>query len=310
MSSSQFRLIAAAFTPFDSDHRVELGAIDAHLESLRSQQIDAVFVCGSTGEGALLTNQERRAIAERWVQRAPDDMDVIAHVGHSSPHEARELAAHAQQIGASAVSAVAPFYFRPDSVAALVDSCATIAAGAPDLPFYYYHAPTMTGMAVDPRDFLAHAAKSIPNFAGIKFTDENLHSFAECLDLGTDCEMYFGRDEMLLGAVAMGARGAIGTTYTFMGPLYRHLVAAVETGDLDAARADQRIAREVIGVALAHGGLAAFKAMAGSLPATTRAPLRELTADERLTLKAQLENGGLAERAGLDLSGLSIPSRN
>lgn len=309
MSTQGFRLVAAAMTPFDPDSRVDLGAIEAHVDGLERQEIDAAFVCGSTGEGPLLTSQERRDVAEQWVRLAPADMDVIVHVGHAAPCEARELAVHAQEIGATAVSAVAPFSFRPMSVVALVDVCATIASGAPDLPFFYYHAPAMTGVSVDLCAFLARARDTISNFAGIKFTDENLQVFGQCLDVAPGHAMYFGRDEMLLGAVAMGARGAIGTTYSFMGPLYRRLVAAVSGGDLQVARAEQRTARNVIGVALEHGGLPAFKAMSGSVPTVMRAPMRALSVDDQRLLMSRLENEGLAERAGLELSHLGRPDR-
>lgn len=293
----EFELVAAAFTPLNDDGSVNLEGIAPSLELMKRQGVDTVFVCGSTGEGLLLTIGERRAIAERWVKEGKGQLTIIVHVGHSSPTEARDLAVHAAEIGADAISAVAPFYFRPATVDALVESCAIIASGAPELPFYYYHAPAQTGVRQLMAPFLVAATKAIPNFAGIKFTNEDLNDFANCLALaGPGQRIYFGRDEILLASLAMGAQGAIGTTYSFLAPIYRSVVDSVAKGDLAAAQAAQATSRCIVDIALSYGGFPAFKLMskwAGADCGPVRAPLQNLSAEEERGLRAELDAAGV-----------------
>jgi N-acetylneuraminate lyase len=144
----------------------------------------------------------------RGRRRAPA---VIVHVAHSSVDESRELAAHAQQIGADACATVGPTFFRPASVERLVEYCARVASGAPNLPFYYYHMPVMTGVNLPMPEFLKTASRQIPNLAGIKFTDENLMSYSQCLNFEDGrFNILFGRDEILLAALAWARPGRWG----------------------------------------------------------------------------------------------------
>ncbi|MDR1392788.1 MAG: dihydrodipicolinate synthase family protein [Bifidobacteriaceae bacterium] len=291
--ASDFELIDAAFTPLHPDGSINPDGVTAYAGLMKRQGIDGAFVCGSTGEGPLLTTGERKALAERWVAEAGGEVKVVVHVGHSSPWEARGLAQHAAAIGADAISAVGPFYFRPDRLGSLVESCAIIASGAPDLPFYYYHAPAQTGVTIAMASFLVAATKRIPSFAGIKFTHEDLSDFADCLALAKPGQrIYFGRDEILVAALALGANGAIGTTYSLLAPVYRAAIAATSQGDLPGAQASQAIARRVVGIGLSYGGLPAFKLMnkwAGTDCGPVRAPLNNLTSDDERRLRAELE---------------------
>src|SRR5690606_14641888 len=110
--------------------------------------VSGSFVCGTTGESLSLTLDERKAVAEAWRRSAGDRLKVIVHVGHTCQRDAAELARHAAQIGADAVAAMGPSFFRPPGVRELVDWCAGVAAAAGDLPFYYYHIPSMTGVSL------------------------------------------------------------------------------------------------------------------------------------------------------------------
>ncbi|NJL70305.1 MAG: hypothetical protein HC888_01245 [Candidatus Competibacteraceae bacterium] len=103
------------------------------------------------------------------------------------------------------------------------------------------------------------ARERTPNLAGAKFTHENLMDFSACMDRNPRLRMLFGRDEILFSALALGARGAVGSTYNFLAPLFRELIAAHERGDLDVAPAKQGLARRKIEVLIRHGGLSAMK---------------------------------------------------
>ena len=295
-------LIAAPFTPFHADGALNLAAIDGYARHLHGFGTAGAFICGTTGEGASLTTDERRRVAERWVAAAPSGLRVIVHVGHTSLAECRELAAHAQAIGAHGIAALAPFFFRPDGVAGLVDWCARIAAAAPDLPFYYYHMPSMTGFNVTVADFLAAAGARIPNFAGVKFTFEDLEDFGRCLRFADGrYDLLFGRDELLHSALKLGARGAVGSTYNFAAPLYRRIIAAHEAGDESGAAALQQTAVAMIQACVQAGGhpIANFKSLMAPLGVDcgpTRPPLTNPTPAQAAALRQRLDSLGVAFR--------------
>ena len=205
---------------------------------LGANGIKAVFVTGSTGECHSLTSDERVALYDAWADAGrANDLRVIAHVGGNSIDDTRRLARHARSCGCAAISALAPSYHKPATIEDLVDWCAAIAAAAPDLPFYYYDIPSMTGVALPMDRFIVHAAARIPNLAGLKFTNPDLVSYRRCLDVGGErMDLPWGTDEMLLAALATGARGAVGSTYNWAPALYVDLMAAFARGDLAEAR--------------------------------------------------------------------------
>ncbi len=289
-------LIAAPPTPMEDDGEIALNTIEAQFENLRASGVRGAFVCGTTGESMSLSVEERLEVAERWVAVAPQDFTVIVHVGHTSLPECRSMAAHAMRIGADAVGAMAPCFFKPAGTDELVDFCAEVAAAAPDLPFYYYHIPSVTGVAMPMAEFLQRAAQRIPNLAGMKFTHESLMDYLRCLRLqGGRFDILFGRDEMLLAALAVGARGAVGGTYNLAAPLYLRIVDAYESGDTESARTDQATAAEFVAILQRFGGLRACKAAMGFIGVDCgppRLPLRCLTPQRTDELHSALEQIG------------------
>lgn len=155
MISSQMEgLVAAAVTPLRADGRLNLEQVPPIVDWLVERGVAGFYVCGSTGEGVSLTDDERCAVAEAYINAARGRAKVMIQVGHNSLAAAARLAAHAQQQGADAVSATCPSYFPLNGLGALIDSMAQVAAGAPKLPFYYYHIPVLTGARFDMLDFL------------------------------------------------------------------------------------------------------------------------------------------------------------
>lgn len=294
-------LIAAPHTPMRADGSLALDVIPRQARLLGQNGVSGAFICGTTGEGSSLTADERRKVVEAWVAAKPASVSVIVHVGHLSGAEAAAFARHAQDSGADAIATLSPSFFKPGSVADLVAWCAQVAAAAPRLPFYYYHMPVMTGVSHAAADFLQAAHDRIPTLAGVKFTHENLMDFGRSMEVaGGKYTMLFGRDEILLAGLALGARGAVGSTYNFAAPLYHRILQAFERGDLAAARKDQVRAMEFIEVLGRHGGLSAGKTamkFVGVDCGPVRLPLREVTAAEEQSLRAGLERIGFFEYA-------------
>jgi N-acetylneuraminate lyase len=286
MPPAPFRLtglVAATFTAFNDDGSLNLAPIEAHAALLARNGVGGVFVCGSTGEGVSMTTGERMECLARWVAVSRGAMKVIAHVGHNSLGDARALAADAQKTGADAIATVAPSVLRPAALDDLVDWCSAVAAAAPELPYYYYHIPVLTGVRHDMVKFVARAAERIPTFAGLKFTDENLMEFGNCANLdGGRWNMLWGRDEILLAGYATGAHGAIGSTFNYSAPIYNRVIAAFERGDMPTAMREMTRARNCVQVLVDFGGFPAGKAMlklCGIDCGPLRLPLRTLPAE-------------------------------
>ena len=289
-------LVAAPFTPFHSDGSLWLDQIAPYARHLARHAVSGAFVCGTTGEGASLTLEERKRVAERWKAEAPAGLKVIVHVGGNCMADCRELARHAQEIGADAVAAIAPHFFRPANLDELVAWCGGLAAAAPELPFYYYHMPAMSGVNFEMAQFLPRAAERISNFGGIKFTHENLMDYALTVAAAAGrFDVLFGRDEILLSALALGATGAVGSTYNYAAPLYQRMMAAHEQGDRAAALAAQLESARLIQAFVKHGGMAANKAimrLIGVDCGPVRPPLSRTSPDEEAALKRDLERLG------------------
>ena len=289
-------LIAAPFTPMLPDKSVNWDMIPKLADWLAGNGVTAAFICGTTGEGFSLSTEERMRVAECWLKSAAKKLKVVVHVAHNSLDESRRLAAHAEQIGADAIASIGPTFFRPNSVEQLVDFCAPVAAAAPGLPFYYYHMPAMTGVNLPMIDFLRHGSKRIPNLAGIKFTDENLMSYTQCLNFEDGrFNLLFGRDEILLAALALGATGAVGSTYNYIAPVYHQVMAAFAAGNMPEARRWQSLSIQIIAVMARHGGLPAGKAMMGMIGldcGPMRPPMKNLSPEELKIFRSDLEQVG------------------
>lgn len=296
MKSKLKGLIAAPFTAMNADGSLNLGMVDAQAKLLVENNVSGAFICGTTGEGMSLSRDERLRVAEKWMAVAPRTLRVIVHVGHQTISVSQALAAHAQRIGACAFATIGPTFFRVANVEQLVSYCAEIATAAPGLPFYYYHMPAMTGVDFSMHDFLGLAGPRIPNLAGIKFTHENLMDYSRCLKV-EKCRynMLFGRDEILLAALAIGATGAVGSTYNYMAPLYHRLISAFNAGDLERARQFQHQAIQIIAIMNQHGGLTAGKAMMKMIGldcGPVRAPLQNLSSEALESLTRELKAAG------------------
>ncbi len=225
-------LVTATHTPFHADGSLNLAVVERQAALMLKWEVGAVFVGGTTGESHSLTVEERRALAQRWSEVVRGTkLRLVVHVGANCVEDARALAAHAEQLGVTAIAAVAPCYFKPRDLDTLIATMAPIAAAAPATPFYYYDIPSMTGMSHSMPDFLESAPARIPTLAGLKFTNPDLMTYQYLLRAdGGKWDVPFGVDEHFLGAVAMGARGAVGSGFNFAAPIYQRLLKAFAVG--------------------------------------------------------------------------------
>ena len=296
-----FNLIAATVTPMEADGAIALQRIPELVQWLRTDGVTGLYVLGSTGEGPSLSSRERMRVAEAFAEAAAGKLRVIIQVGHNSLAEARDLAAHAASIGVDGISATPPSFFRPGSLDDLVSCAAEVASAAPDLPFYYYHIPSATGVDL-PMPALIEAARArIPNFRGLKFSDARQFALQACIEAaGAEVEVFNGVDEMLLGALVLGTRSAVGATYNFSAPLYLRMIGLFQAGDLEGARHLQGRSAAMVEVLLRTCGLGGWKAamaLVGMDCGPNRNPLRTPSATERDRLKDELERIGFFDWA-------------
>jgi len=292
-------LIAATFGTFHADSTLNLDIIPSLVERMIADGLAGVFICGTNGEGPNLTIEERMTVAETYVKAVNKRILVLVHVGHTSIAESRKLAAHAAEIGADAISSVAAFYFKPTSVQNLVESMAEIASAAPELPFYYYHIPTLTGVGLDMIEFLRLSEDLIPNLAGIKYTASTLHEYQACVNYKNGkYDILFGFDEMLLSALSVGAKGAIGSTYTYAAPLYLKVVELFRAGKIAEAQQMQLQSVEMVRCLVKFPPIPAQRAimkMQGFDLGKCRLPLKGLSEQDTESFKASLDNMGFFE---------------
>jgi N-acetylneuraminate lyase len=296
-------LIAATFTPMDQDGQVNLEPIPAMVKTLLRQGIKGLYVCGSTGEGPSLTTAERERVAKAFVAAVQGRVPVVVQVGCNCIEDARQLARHALSIGADAISAVSPSYFIPESASTLVETLGRITDAAPDLPFYYYHIPRLSGLSLSPLTFLETAPARIPSLAGIKFSSRDVEVMQQCLAFDNGrYNILFGVDEMLLSGLAAGCHGAVGSTYNFLAPLYQQVMDHLEKGDLAAAQACQLKAAQFIEVIIRyHGnsGLKAAMSLTGIPCGPPRLPLTPLTDAECGRMREELNALGFFTYTGV-----------
>jgi N-acetylneuraminate lyase len=294
-------LIAATFTPMKADGSLDLDKVPAMVEHLLVDGVGGLYVCGSTGEGPSLTVAERKATLEAFLAAVNGRIPVVAQVGHDSLAEARELARHAQSAGVTAVSAVPPYYFKPNGAKVVADCVAQIAAAAPDVPFYYYHIPRLTGVSVDIIELAERCLEQAPTFAGIKYSSMALESFQTLSTLSDGkLNLLFGCDECLLSGLMFGAQGAVGSTYNFAAPIYRHVLAALEHGDIAAAQRHQADSVRLVRAILKYSDIPALKSvmeLVGVPCGPCRLPLRTLSPEQQQSLRKDIVALGLLPKA-------------
>jgi len=288
-------LVAAPFTPMHKDGSLNLSLVPDYYQLLKANKINGAFICGSTGEGVSLTKEEKQQLAKAWALAAAEDpqFKVMLLVGGTCLQDCIDLAKSAASLGLYAVSFTAPFYFKPSNVTTLEACCKAVADAVPDMQFYYYHIPVLTGVDLPMAALLQRVSNSIPNFAGIKYTHEDFTDFLSCVNYNNGhYDMLWGRDETFLAALALGAKGAVGSTFNYAAPLYHDMINAFEKGDLTLAQHLQQRSIDMINLLRTYGGIATGKAymkLIGLDCGEFRLPVENMTIDKYSDFKREVE---------------------
>ena len=290
-------IVPALLTPFTAQGQLDTTALGELIEFILQHDVSGLYLCGSTGEGLLLTEEERRLVTETAIRQVGGRVPIVVHVGATSTSQAERLALHARQTGAAAVAAVPPFYYAVGRKG--IEEHYRRLARAAELPVYLYSIPAATGVSIG-----ADVVRSLFEegvIKGLKYTSHDQLTFREIIELcGPGLNVLSGPDEMLLPFLVMGAHGGIGTTYNCLPHLYVALYQAWSEGEIQKARELQFQASRVILVLRDFGVVPAVKAAMGFLGVdcgAPRAPLMPLTEEQQGQLEQDLRSVGFFSQA-------------
>jgi dihydrodipicolinate synthase/N-acetylneuraminate lyase len=195
--------VAAAITPL-RNQKFDAASVAPYLDFLVKHGVDGVLVLGTTGECMLFSPDERREIAEAFVEAGAGRIQVAVHAGAQTTRDTLALAGHAQEIGADAVAVIGPPYFALD-VLELVQHFSHAAYACRPLPFYAYEFEARSGYPI-PLSVI-EALRRSPNFVGMKVSDSPWEKVEPYLLDGLD--IFIGAEALLTRGLAAGAAGAV-----------------------------------------------------------------------------------------------------
>jgi N-acetylneuraminate lyase len=278
-------ILPALVTPLRDDGTFDPALLHRLCGTLFDSGVDGLYVCGQTGEGLQQTPAQRKLVLESAIAATPADRQVVAHVGSASTAEAVELARHAAQVGAHAVSALPPA--GPYSIEEVEAYYAAIAAVG--LPLFLYFFPNFAAVPRTLEDL--RRLCEIPGVAGLKFTSTDLYTLWELKKSGLI--IFNGYDEILSAGLLMGADGGIGTFYNILPEWFVAIGRAARGGRWEEAKMYQDKVNAVIGVALRYPVLAAAKYMLslqGLHCGWCAEPRRKLSEQEQRKLREELDS--------------------
>jgi dihydrodipicolinate synthase/N-acetylneuraminate lyase len=283
-------VIAATVTPMRDDGReLDVGAVPLLVDFYADAGMRGVFVAGSTGEGVLLTLDERRSLLESFLAAAGEGFSVVAQVGAQTTAEAVALAEHARAVGATAVAAVGPPYYRYDD-AELIEHFELVASACAPVPFYLYEIRDRTGYALSETVVLGVQERA-GNLVGMKVSDRSIDELRAYILPGLD--VMVGSEPLIPEALALGAVGAVSALAAALPRAVRRVLA----GEKPGSHADQ-LRSELARYPFQSALKTALVAQGVLGDPSVRRPLRPLTADESEALTGWLESVAIpGERA-------------
>jgi dihydrodipicolinate synthase/N-acetylneuraminate lyase len=266
---------AAALTPLrDGGNALDEAAFAPYIGFLADGGVDGILACGTTGEGILLSLEERRRATDLFLTAARDRaLAVAVHCGAQTTADTAALAAHAAESGADAVAVIAPPYFALDERALEAHFVAAAAACAP-VPFYLYEFAARSGYAV-PVELVERLHESVSNLRGLKVSDKPWEKVEPYLIEGLD--VFVGAEALVAQGLARGAAGAV----SGLAAVYPEVVAALVREPTPERAAEAEGLRTELERFPFHAAAKAVAARRGApIGPDVRAPLRGLTGAE------------------------------
>lgn len=232
-------VITPTVTPFDDSGNLNLDGIPPLTEYLIGHGIKGIYPLGTTGEGVLLSNEERKLVAEATVKAVDGTVPVIIHTGAITTRDTLDLAQHARDIGADATAIITPYYFQHTDEA-LEQHFSTIAEALPDFPIYLYKFPGVTGNTVS-LDLVTRLANKHENIIGLKDSSGDLQTLFNTNHLHDgQFNTAMGPDELIVAGLSMGIDASVSGHSNLVPEVVVSIYNATVAGNLEEAQGHQR----------------------------------------------------------------------
>ncbi|MDE7328180.1 MAG: N-acetylneuraminate lyase [Clostridia bacterium] len=285
MDMAKFKgVFSALLTPYTADDKINGGSVKKIVDMNLEKGINGFYVGGSTGEGMLLTVEERKQLFKYTAEANGKRGTLIAHVGTINTNHAIEMAKYAEDCGYDAISAVAPFYygFSYEAIKGYYDDI----ANSVNIPMIVYNFPNANGFKFDKER--AEDMFKNKKFIGIKHTTSDLYALQQFKTMARNPIVYNGFDEMFVAGLSMGADGGIGSTYNFMPEKYVKIFNLFNEGNIKEAQKVQYEANGIIALLIKYGVFAMEKALLEEMGIEMngcRKPFQELSLEGRKVCK-------------------------
>ncbi len=285
MDKAKFKgVFSALLTPYTAEDKINGKSVKQIIDMNLEKGINGFYVGGSTGEGMLLTVEERKELFKYAAESNAGRGTMIAHVGTINTKHAIDMAKYAEDMGYDAISAVAPFYygFSYEAIKGYYNDI----ANSVNIPMIMYNFPNANGF-----QFNKERAEDMfknKKFIGIKHTTSDLFALQQFKTMECDPLVYNGFDEMLVAGLSMGADGGIGSTYNFMPEKYVKMFALFNEGNIKEAQRIQYEANEIITNLIKYGVFASEKGILeemGIEMGGCRKPFTELSSEGKAYCK-------------------------
>ena len=245
----------ALLTPFKQDNTINEDAIDKLVKMNLQKGVNGFYVGGSTGEGLLLSVEERKQLFKAAAEANEGKSTLIAHVGTIHTGHAIEMAKYAEELGYDAISAVAPYYYSFGYEA--IKGYYNDIANSVNIPMIMYNFPGANGFNFNKQ--MADDMFQNKKFIGIKHTTSDLNMLQQFKTMEAKPIVYNGFDEMFVAGLSMGADGGIGSTYNFMAEKFIAIYNAFKQNDVATCQKVQNEANEIIATLIKYGVFAMEK---------------------------------------------------
>ena len=223
----------AMFTPVKGNGEPAVDQLEKLTALFISQELDGLYILGSTGQGVLFTEEQRKTVTKVVSEVTKGRIPVIVQVGSLTTDESVRLAKHAEKCGVDGISSVGPIYFSGTAETAL-EHYSRIARST-NLPFF----PYQLGERLIPGDTISFVKKllEIPNVAGMKLTTNQLLEISAVYNYAGDrLKLFSGSDELFCHASLCGTVGAIGSFYNLWGVPCKQIMSEFVNGNYRLTR--------------------------------------------------------------------------
>ena len=279
----------AISTPFD-ENGVNLKEFERLIENQIQNKVDAIIVCGTTGESSTMTTEEKKQVIECAVKTANGRIPIIAGTGGNNTKQVIENSKLAESLGVDGLLIVTPYYNKCTQKG-LVEHYKVIAQSV-SLPIILYSVPSRTGVNIEPQTCLE--LSKIENIVAIKEASGNISQVAEIAHLcGDNLHIYSGNDDQILPILSLGGLGVI-SVLSNVKPEYTHnIVQNFFSGNIEKATKMQLDALPLIKALFSEVNPIPVKAalnIQGYDFGIPRLPLTPMTVEKMEVLKQELNS--------------------